>query len=112
MVKYFAESELIINPDGSIFHLHLKPEQIADKFILVGDQDRVTMIAHYLDNIECEVQSREFHTVTGTYKGKHLTVLSTGIGCDNIDIVLNEIDALANIDFKTREEKDTLKSLT
>jgi uridine phosphorylase len=111
MAKYFAESELIINPDGSIFHLHLKPEQIADKFILVGDPDRVTMISRYLDNLECEVQSREFHTVTGTYKGKRLTVLSTGIGCDNIDIVINELDALANIDFATRTTKPQLRQL-
>lgn len=112
MKKYFAESELLINEDGSIFHLHLRPEQLADKIILVGDPGRVSLVASHFDSQECEVSSREFHTITGIYKGKRLTVLSTGIGCDNIDIVLNEIDALANIDFKTREEKDTLKSLT
>src|SRR5574344_644241 len=112
MKKYFAESELLINEDGSIFHLHLRPEQLADKIILVGAPGRVSLVASHFDSQECEVSSREFHTITGIYKGKRLTVLSTGIGCDNIDIVLNEIDALANIDFKTREEKDTLKSLT
>lgn len=112
MSKYFAESELIINQDGSIFHLHLKPEQLADKVILVGDPDRVTLVASHLDSQECEVKSREFHTITGTYKGKRITIQSTGIGCDNIDIVLNEMDALANIDFKTRTEKSIKKSLT
>lgn len=112
MKKYFAESELIINSDGSIFHLHLKPGQLADKIILVGDPGRVSLVASHFDSKECEVSNREFHTITGTYKGKRLTVLSTGIGCDNIDIVLNELDALANIDFSTREEKDKLTSLT
>ncbi|MCH4148345.1 MAG: nucleoside phosphorylase, partial [Prevotella sp.] len=112
MSKYFAESELIINQDGSIFHLHLKPEQLADKVILVGDPGRVSLVATHLDSQECEVQSREFHTITGTYKGKRITIQSTGIGCDNIDIVLNEMDALANIDFKTRTEKEAKKSLT
>lgn len=112
MKKYFAESELIINDDKSIFHLHIKPEQLAEKVILVGDPGRVTMVASHFDTKECEVSSREFHTITGTYKGKRLTVLSTGIGCDNIDIVVNELDALANIDFNTRQEKDNLTSLT
>lgn len=112
MSKYFAESELIINQDGSIFHLHLKPEQLADKVILVGDPGRVSLVATHFDSQECEVQSREFHTITGTYKGKRITIQSTGIGCDNIDIVLNEMDALANIDFKTRTEKEVKKSLT
>lgn len=112
MKKYYAESELIINSDGSIFHLHIKPEQLADKVILVGDPGRVSMVASHFDSKECEVSSREFHTITGTYKGKRLTVLSTGIGCDNIDIVVNELDALTNIDFKTREVKDEIKSLT
>jgi len=112
MSKYFAESELILNQDGSIFHLHLKPEQLADKVILVGDPDRVSLVASHFDSQECEVQSREFHTITGTYKGKRITIQSTGIGCDNIDIVLNEMDALANIDFKTRTEKAIKKSLT
>lgn len=111
-MKYFAESELIINPDGSIFHLHVKPEQLADKIILVGDPGRVALVASHFDTKECEVASREFHTITGTYKGKRITVLSTGIGCDNIDIVVNEIDALANIDFSTRTEKKNPKQLT
>ncbi len=111
-MKYFAESELIINPDGSIFHLHVKPEQLADKIILVGDPGRVALVASHLETKECEVESREFKTITGTYKGKRITVQSTGIGCDNIDIVVNEMDALANIDFKTRHEKETFKQLT
>lgn len=109
--KYFAESELIINEDGSIFHLHVKPEQLADKVILVGDPGRVDLVASHFETKECAVESREFRTVTGTYKGKRITVISTGIGCDNIDIVMNEVDALANIDFKTRHEKETLRSL-
>ena len=111
-MKYFAESELIINPDGSIFHLHVKPEQLADKIILVGDPGRVALVASHFETKECEVESREFKTITGTYKGKRITVQSTGIGCDNIDIVENEMDALANIDFKTRHEKETFKQLT
>lgn len=111
-MKYFAESELIINPDGSIFHLHVKPEQLADKIILVGDPGRVALVASHFETKECEVESREFKTITGKYKGKHITVQSTGIGCDNIDIVVNEMDALANIDFKTRHEKETFKQLT
>ena len=105
MKRRFAESELIINSDGSVFHLHLKPEQLADKVILVGDPGRVETVAKYFDNIECEVSNREFRTITGTYQGKRISVQSTGIGCDNIDIVVNELDALANIDFTTREEK-------
>ena len=111
-MKYFAESELIINPDGSIFHLHVKPEQLADKIILVGDPGRVALVASHFDAKECEVENREFHTITGTYKGKRITVQSTGIGCDNIDIVINEMDALANIDFSTRTEKKEPKQLT
>ena len=111
-MKYFAESELIINPDGSIFHLHVKPEQLADKIILVGDPGRVALVASHFDTKECEVESREFHTITGTYTGKRITVQSTGIGCDNIDIVINEMDALANIDFSTRTEKKEPKQLT
>lgn len=107
-----APSELIINDDGSIFHLHLRPEQLADKIILVGDPDRVSLVASFFDSIECEVQSREFHTITGMFNGKRLTVLSTGIGCDNIDIVMNEIDALANIDLSSRQIKDVHKTLT
>ena len=111
-MKYFAESELIINPDGSIFHLHVKPEQLADKIILVGDPGRVALVASHFETKECEVESREFKIITGSYKGKRITVQSTGIGCDNIDIVVNEMDALANIDFKTRHEKETFKQLT
>lgn len=110
--KTFAPSELIINEDGSIFHLHLTPQQIADKIILVGDPGRVSLVASNFDEKEFEVESREFKTITGTYKGKRLTVLSTGIGCDNIDIVMNELDALANIDFETRTEKDEHRTLT
>ena len=110
--KTFAPSELIINEDGSIFHLHLTPQQIADKIMLVGDPGRVSLVASYFDEKEFEVESREFKTITGTYKGKRLTVLSTGIGCDNIDIVMNELDALANIDFETRTEKDKHRTLT
>ena len=111
MKKYYAESGLIINPDGSIFHLHIKPEQLANKIILVGDPGRVALVASHFDTKECEIESREFKTITGTYKGKRLTVVSTGIGCDNIDIVMNELDALANIDFNTRYEKDHLRQL-
>ena len=110
-MKYFAPSELIINEDGSVFHLHLRPEQLADKIILVGDPGRVSLVASHFETYECEVQSREFHTVTGTYKEKRITVLSTGIGCDNIDIVVNELDALANINFLTRQENEELRSL-
>lgn len=110
--RYFAESELIINPDGSAFHLHLRPEHLADKVILVGDPGRVKLVASHFDTVECEISNREFHTITGTYKGKGITALSTGIGCDNIDIVVNELDALANIDFTTREEKDNFRQLT
>ena len=108
---YFPESELIINGDGSIFHLHLLPEQLADKVILVGDPGRVALVTSHFEEKECEVESREFKTVTGTYQGKRITVLSTGIGCDNIDIVINELDALANIDFTTRHEKPNFRQL-
>lgn len=108
----YAPSELIINEDGSIFHLHLRPEQLADRIILVGDPGRVASVAAHFDSIECEVQSREFHSITGTFEGKRITVLSTGIGCDNIDIVVNELDALANINFSTREDNPSLRRLT
>ena len=111
MKNYIEESELIINDDGSIFHLHIKPEQLADRVILVGDPGRVNLVASHFDTCECEASNREFHSITGTYKGKRITVLSTGIGCDNIDIVLNELDALVNIDFTTRTIKDNLRSL-
>ena len=112
MPKFFAESELIINGDGSIFHLHLKPEQLADKVILVGDPGRVSLVASHFESKECDIESREFHTITGIYHGKRISVVSTGIGCDNIDIVLNELDALANVDFQTRTEKEQLRELT
>jgi len=111
MKKHFPSSELIINEDGSVFHLHVRPEQLADKVILVGDPGRVALVASHFDQIEFEVESREFKTCTGSYKGKRITVLSTGIGCDNIDIVVNELDALANIDFNTREEKENFRQL-
>ena len=105
------ESELILNPDGSIYHLNLKPENIAKTILFVGDQDRVEKITKHFDTIEFSLQKREFKTQTGTFKGKRLSVISTGIGPDNIDIVLNELDALANIDLKTREVKKELTSL-
>ena len=110
--KYFAPSELIINEDGSIFHLHLKPENLADTVILVGAPGRVALVASHFENVECEVSNREFRAITGTFRGKRITALSTGIGCDNIDIVVNELDALANIDFKTRTENENLRQLT
>ena len=110
--KVFPPSELIINEDGSAFHLHLRPEQLADRVILVGDPGRVATVAAHFDEQECEVSSREFHSITGMYQGKRITVLSTGIGCDNIDIVMTELDALANIDFTTRTEKDEHRTLT
>lgn len=110
--KYFAPSELIINNDGSVFHLHLKPKNLADKVILVGDPGRVALVASHFEDIECEVSNREFRAITGTYHKKRITALSTGIGCDNIDIVVNELDALANIDFKTRYENEQLRQLT
>lgn len=104
-------SELIINSDGSIFHLHLTPEQLADKVILVGDPERVDLIASHFEHQECRVANREFVSITGTYRGKRITVVSTGIGCDNVDIVINELDALANIDFATRTVKPQLRTL-
>lgn len=105
------ESELILNPDGSVYHLNLKPEHIAKDIIFVGDQDRVEKITKYFNTIEFSTQKREFKTQTGSYKGKRLTVISTGIGPDNIDIVFNELDALVNIDLKTRRPKTILTSL-
>ena len=111
-MRTIPSSELIINGDGSIFHLHLKPEQLADVVILVGDPGRVALIADYFDSKECEVANREFLTVTGTYKGKRMTVMSTGIGIGNIDICVTELDALANIDFETRQVKPEFKKLT
>ena len=109
--KHFAPSELIINEDGSVFHLHVKPEQLADKIILVGDPGRVETVASHFDTQECEVSNREFRTITGTYQGKRISVLSTGIGCDNIDIVMNELDVLANVDFQKRQEKEEHRTL-
>ena len=105
MKRYFAESELIINSDGSIFHLHIRPEQLARNVILVGDPGRVAMFKPYFQTLECEGASREFVWATGVYNNSRITVLSTGIGTDNIDIVMTELDALANIDFATREVK-------
>jgi len=106
------ESELIINDDGSAFHIHLRPEELADIVILVGDPGRVEMVGEYLTDIEFRHSSREFVSTTGKYNGKRLTVLSTGIGTDNCDIVLTELDALANVDFETREPKETHRTLT
>ena len=111
-MKHFPESELIINQDGSAFHLHIRPEQLADKVILVGDPGRVDLVASFFDMREFDISSREFHTITGVYKGKRITVISHGIGTDNIDIVVNELDALSNIDFKTRYEKSEFRQLT
>jgi len=104
-------SELLINPDGSIYHLHLKPEQLADNVILVGDPARVSVVADFFDSKEFTVTNREFVIITGSYKGKRMTAMSTGMGTDNIDIVVTELDALANVDFKTREIKPTHRKL-
>jgi uridine phosphorylase len=104
-------SELILNPDGSVYHLNLKPEHIANDIIFVGDQNRVEKITHFFDSIEFSTQKREFKTQTGIYKGKRISVMSTGIGPDNIDIVMNELDALINIDLETRKPKENLTSL-
>lgn len=113
----YADSELIINADGTCFHLHLRPEQLADRVILVGDPGRVELVASHFESRECEVANREFRTITGNYRTttgevKRITVQSTGIGCDNIDIVVNELDALANIDFNTREDRPEHRTLT
>ena len=104
-------SELILNPDGSVYHLNLKPENIANDIIFVGDQNRVEKITQFFDSIEFSTQKREFKTQTGTYKGKRMTIMSTGIGPDNIDIVMNELDALVNINLETRMPKETLTAL-
>ncbi len=106
-----SESELILNPDGSVFHLHLKPENLADTVILVGDPNRVSVIENYLENIEFQISNREYVSVTGTYNNKRITVVSTGVGIGNIDIVMTELDALANIDFKTRKIKKEIIKL-
>lgn len=110
--RIIPSSELIVNQDGSIFHLHLKPEQLADKIILCGDPDRVGMIANYFDSQECDVQNREFRTITGSYKGKRITVQSHGIGGDNIEIVASELDALANFDLEKRCVRDEFRQLS
>lgn len=106
-----AASELIVNPDGSVYHINLKPGQVARDIIFVGDQDRVEKITQHFDTIEFSTQKREFKSQTGTYKGKRITVISTGIGPDNIDIVMNELDALFNVDFETRKIKKEVTSL-
>lgn len=111
-MRIIPPSELIINDDGSIFHLHLKPEQLADIVILVGDPGRVALVSSFFDSKECEVSNREFNTITGTYKGKRMTVMSTGIGIGNIDISVTELDALANVDFATRQVKPQFRKLT
>lgn len=111
-MRVIPASELIINEDGSAFHLHLKPGQVADRVIMVGDPARVSTVASYFDTKECEVASREFHSITGSYKGKRITVVSHGIGTDNIDIVMTELDALVNVDFETRKAKENLTKLT
>ena len=111
MRRYFPPSELLINDSGAVYHLGVRPEQLADKVILVGDPNRVPKVAAFFDEQECDISAREFRTITGSYKGKRITVVGTGIGCDNIDIVMNELDALANIDFTTREEKENLRRL-
>jgi uridine phosphorylase len=110
-VKTLPSSELVINPDGSIYHLQIFPDQIADNVIVVGDQARVATISRFFDSVECRVQNREFVTHTGSYRGKRISVVSTGIGTDNLDIVMNELDALVNIDLKTRTIKPDIKSL-
>ena len=112
MPRIIPPSELIINPDGSVFHLHLRPEQLTDRIILVGDPSRVDMVASFFDKKTFEVSSREFHTIGGTYKGKPVMCLSHGIGPDNIDIVVTELDALSNVDFATREVRPEPRSLT
>ena len=111
-MRTIPASELIINNDGSIFHLHVRPDQIATTIILCGDPKRVDLIASHFDSIECDISSREFHTITGTYRGRRLSCVSHGIGCDNIDIVVTELDALVNIDFNTRQEKSEHTTLT
>ena len=112
MKKRFPESELIINEDGSCFHLHIRPEQLADRIILVSDPTSVNLVASHFDSKECDIESREFHTITGTFKGKRIMCLSYGFGAENIDIVLNELDTLANVDYETREEEQSHRTLT
>jgi uridine phosphorylase len=112
MKRIISPDQLPINADGSIFHLYLKPEQLSDKVVMMGDPERVPVVASYFDSIEFDQQSREFRTITGSYKGKRITALSHGIGCDNIDIVMTELDALANIDLHRREVKPDFRRLT
>jgi uridine phosphorylase len=109
--NYFPPSELVLNADNNVYHLGLRPDQISDKIILVGDQNRVSKISQHFDSVEHKVSNREFCTHTGSYRGKRISVISTGIGTDNIDIVINELDALVNINLTTREEKSQLKQL-
>ncbi|MDR2840055.1 MAG: nucleoside phosphorylase [Paludibacter sp.] len=111
-MKTFPVSELIINSDGSVFHLHIRPDQLADRVVMMGDPERVPKVASFFDSIEFDSQSREFRTITGSYKGKRITAISHGIGCDNIDIVMNELDTLANIDFETRTVKPDFRQLS
>ena len=111
-MRTIPPDQLPVNADGSVFHLHLKPEQLADKVVMMGDPERVPKVASYFDNIEFDIQSREFRTITGSYGGKRITALSHGIGCDNIDIVMTELDALANVDLQTREVKKDFRQLT
>lgn len=109
--RFIPSSQLIINDDNSAFHIHLKPEQLRDKIIMVGDPGRVNMVASYFDSVDYDVSSREFHAIGGSYKGKSLMCISHGIGADNIEIVMTELDALANIDFKTRRVKEQKRVL-
>jgi uridine phosphorylase len=111
-MRTITPDQLPINADGSIFHLHLRPEQLADKIVMMGDPERVGVVASYFDSIEFDQQSREFRSITGSYKGKRITALSHGIGCDNLDIVMTELDALANIDLATRTVKPEFRQLT
>ena len=112
MAKFIAPSEFIINSDGSAFHIHVRPDQLTDRIILVGDPGRVNMVAEFFDEKTFEVSSREFHTIGGTYKGKPIMCSSHGIGPDNIDIVITELDALANLDFETRQVKEQFRQLS
>jgi uridine phosphorylase len=105
MLNKLAASELVLNPDGSVYHLNLKPEDIAEKILLVGDPDRVPKVSQYFDKVEVKKNKREFYTHTGTLRGERITVMSTGIGTENIDIVMNELDALVNIDLEKKEFK-------
>jgi uridine phosphorylase len=111
-MRIISPDQLPVNNDGSIFHLHLKPEQLSDKIVMMGDPERVGLVASFFDSVEFDQQSREFRAITGSYKGKRITALSHGIGCDNIDIVMNELDALANIDLQRREVKPDFRQLT